>query len=87
MLRATAVIQSKVGLHARPASMVVKAAKKYKSKIEIVKGDSRSLATSLISIMALGVGYKDTVEIAIEGTDEKKAMAEMAALISSDFSE
>lgn len=49
------VIKDKVGIHARPAGMLVKEAQKYESKVVISKDEKKAEATKLMAIMGLGV--------------------------------
>lgn len=67
------VIKDEIGLHARPAGMLVKEAKNYESKITIAKGGKSVEATKLMAIMGLGVKCGDTVEVTVEGNDEETA--------------
>lgn len=65
------VIKDEIGIHARPAGMLVKEAKNYESKIMITKAGKSVEATKLMAIMGLGVKCGDTVEVSIEGSDEE----------------
>ena len=67
------VIKDEIGLHARPAGMLVKEAKNYESKITITKAGKAVEATKLMAIMGLGVKCGDTVEVSVEGSDEEAA--------------
>lgn len=62
-----------VGIHARPAGLLVKEAKKYASKIVIRKEDKMAEAGKLMAVMGLGVKCGQTVEIEIAGDDEETA--------------
>ena len=64
------VIQEPVGIHARPAGMLNKEAKKYKSTILIHKGEKSANVLRLMALMQLGVKYGETVKVTIEGEDE-----------------
>lgn len=66
-------INDEIGIHARPAGLLVKEAKKFASRVVIKKGDKSAEATKLMAVMGLGVKCKDTVEIEIEGEDEAAA--------------
>ena len=66
------VINDELGLHARPAGMLAKEAKKFSSKITITKEGKTVSATQLMMIMSLGV-KKGTVEA--DGEDEAEAIA------------
>lgn len=68
-------ITDEVGIHARPAGVLAKEAKKYASKITVSKDGKVAEATKLMAIMSLGVKKNDTVEVVVEGTDEDTAFA------------
>lgn len=71
------VIQDELGIHARPAGMLAKEAKKYESKIVIKSGEKEAEATRLMAIMSMGVKKGHTVVVSAEGADEETAIAEM----------
>ncbi|MDE7445085.1 MAG: HPr family phosphocarrier protein [Lachnospiraceae bacterium] len=73
MKRFEYVIKDEVGIHARPAGLLVKEAKKYESKITISKEGKSAEATKLMAVMGLGVKCGQTVQVTVEGTDEEKA--------------
>lgn len=73
------VIKDEVGIHARPAGMLVKEAKKYESRITISNSGKSAEATKLIAVMGLGVKCGQTVEVTIEGADEEIAEKEIKA--------
>jgi phosphocarrier protein len=63
-------IKEPVGLHARPAGMLNKEARKYKSAIIIHAGAKNANVLRLMAVMQLGVKCGDTVKVTIEGEDE-----------------
>lgn len=67
------VIKDEVGIHARPAGLLVKEAKKYESKIILKKDGKQAEATKLMALMGLGVKCGQTVEVEISGADEEQA--------------
>lgn len=67
------VIKDEIGIHARPAGLLVKEAKKYESKIVLSANGKKAEATKLMAIMGLGVRTGQTVEIEISGADEEAA--------------
>ncbi|HWQ77569.1 MAG TPA: HPr family phosphocarrier protein [Anaerovoracaceae bacterium] len=71
------VIKEEVGIHARPASLLVKAATAYNSRITIEKAGKKADVKSLLTVMALGVKYGDKVTFFIEGGDEALAAKEL----------
>ena len=73
MITFTYTIKDKLGIHARPAGMLSKLAKEYKSEIYIEKGEKKALATRVIAIMGMGILYGDTVSVTVSGEDEESA--------------
>ena len=67
-------IKEKLGLHARPAGMLVKKAKEYKSVITLEKSGSTVNLTKLMAVMSMGVKCGDTVTVIIDGSDEDTAL-------------
>lgn len=67
------VIKDEIGIHARPASELVKEAKKYASVITIVKGEKSAVATKLMAVMSLGVKCGEEITVNVEGEDEDTA--------------
>lgn len=62
------------GIHARPATLLVQAASKFNSDINLeYKGKSVNLK-SIMGVMSLGVGQGADVTISADGADEKEAM-------------
>lgn len=78
-------IKDELGIHARPAGMLVKEAKKFSSKITITKDGKSAEATKLMAIMALGVKKDQTIEVAVEGDDEDAACDAMKAFFSANL--
>lgn len=70
-------VQDEIGIHARPAGMLVKEAKKYESRIIIRKDTKEADATRLMAVMGLAVKCRETVEVEITGQDEEVAFENM----------
>lgn len=70
-------IKDEVGIHARPAGLLAKEAKKFKSEILIEKGGKSVNATKLMMLMGLGVKCGDTVTVTVNGEDEDAAAKAM----------
>ena len=87
MQQKTLLIENSVGLHARPAALMVQAAKKFNSTIELRKGVKKANAKSITSIMQLAVKCGEEVEVIIEGSDEEEAMAYIEQLVKNKFGE
>ena len=80
-------IRNRAGVHARPAAILVEAAKNYASVIYFEKNNSRINAKSILGIMSLGAGYGSEINIIAEGDDEKDAVAALARLFELKFEE
>lgn len=78
-------IKDEVGIHARPAGLLVKEAKKYESKISIRLDNKSAEATKLMALMGLGVKCGQTVEVTVEGTDEETACESIRAFFESNL--
>lgn len=70
-------ITDPVGIHARPAGILVKEAKKYESSISISKFSGSADAKKLMALMSLGVKCGDEITVEANGIDEDTAIAEM----------
>jgi phosphocarrier protein len=81
------VIRSESGLHARPASMLVKEASKFKSTINIEYDNKKVDAKSILGVMSLGIQKSAVVNIIANGEDENDAMSAIEKLIDSNFGE
>ena len=69
-------IKDEVGIHARPAGMLVKEAEKFLSDIQIKMSDDRSAdAKRLFALMGLGAAKDDVITVSISGDDEEVAAA------------
>ncbi len=78
MKQFTYTITDPVGIHARPAGLLAKAAKALDSTVTVVKADGKSAAaTKLMALMSLGVKTGDTVTFTIEGGNEEANAAAM----------
>lgn len=72
------VITDPVGIHARPAGLLVKAAKALDSTVTVEKeGGKSSTATKLMAVMGLGVKGGDTVTVTVEGGNEETSLQAM----------
>ncbi len=78
-------VKDELGIHARPAGLLVKKAKEYESEIIIEKGEKSAVATKLIAIMGLCVKCNDTIKIKISGSDEEKAEKELKEFLGANF--
>jgi phosphocarrier protein HPr len=81
MFKKDAEIVNSLGIHARPASMLVKLASTFDSKVELEKDDVKVNAKSIMGVLMLASEQGDKVTIIAEGKDEKKAVNSLVELI------
>ncbi|MCK4694345.1 MAG: HPr family phosphocarrier protein [Candidatus Cloacimonetes bacterium] len=87
MIRKTIVIANKLGMHARPATLIVKAASKYRSDFRIIKEDMEINGKSIMGVMTLAAEYGSELELVADGVDEEFLIKEIAELFASKFGE
>lgn len=77
MKQFTYTITDSIGIHARPAGLLVKAARAFASTITVEKDGKSAGATKLMALMSMGVKQGDCVTVTVEGADEEAAAAAM----------
>lgn len=80
---ARVVIRNPLGLHARPAAVVARAAAAFGGPVTLQGVD----ATSVLQLMALGTAAGTEVEVAAHGADARDAVATVVGLIEGGFGE
>ncbi len=70
-------IKDPLGIHARPAGLLVKAATAFTSAVTIEKNGKSADAKRIFGVMGLGVKQDDTITVRIEGADEEKCAQEL----------
>ncbi len=81
------VIANKLGLHARPAALLVQTANRFQSEITIQKGKQKVNAKSIMGVMMLAAGLGSHVIVRMTGPDARKAMQAVAKLFQENFQE
>jgi phosphocarrier protein len=61
------------GMHARPATAMVKLAKQFETMIQLKKETKKVRLNSLLNILSLGIKGGEAVVLEFEGADEAKA--------------
>jgi len=87
MTKKVITVSNEQGLHARPASLLVKGASKFQSDIKLSKGDKSVDAKSIISVLSLSVGFEDQIEISAEGADAADAVDALSKMFEEKFGE
>lgn len=80
-------VLNKLGLHARAAAKVVKTASIYESDVFLGNDDREVNAKSIMGVMMLAATQGVTLEVRIEGEDEKDAFAAIESIFNERFGE
>jgi phosphocarrier protein len=87
MIEQMVKIINRAGIHARPAAVLVQAAKDFSSNIYFEKGQDKINAKSIMGILTLAATYGTELRIIADGEDEKTAVESLARLFQSKFEE
>ncbi len=87
MVSQNVIIKNPTGLHLRPAGTLCKEALRFPCSIKFRFGNTVANAKSVLSVLGACVKSGDEITLICEGTDEEKALAEIAALIESGLGE
>ncbi|MCE1857628.1 HPr family phosphocarrier protein [Enterobacter hormaechei] len=77
------VVKNGSGLHARPATLLVKKASSFKSDVSIEYNGKKANVKSLIGVLSLAVTKDATIKVVASGDDEALAVEEIAKLVES----
>jgi len=78
---------NKLGLHARPAALLVQTASRYKSKVTIRKGDLEVNGKSIMGVMMLAAEQGSDLFFQAEGPDEREQVTALVRLVGNKFHE
>jgi phosphocarrier protein HPr len=80
-------VKNQLGLHARPAALVVRATTPFKSQIFLVKDGTRINAKSIMGVMMLAAEFGSVLEVEAEGADAEAAAEAVVAVFEGKFGE
>ena len=87
MIKQTARIPNKLGLHARPSALLVSTATHYKSEVFFTKEDLRVNGKSIMGVMMLAAEQGSELLVECDGPDEQEALEAIVRVIESGFGE
>jgi phosphotransferase system HPr (HPr) family protein len=85
MPQITLTVRHKAGLHARPASLFVQAARQFESDIRVSRDEREANAKSILNVLTLGAGQGAAITVRAEGKDADEALNALKTLVESDF--
>jgi phosphocarrier protein len=87
MYEKTITVINRAGVHARPAALLVQAAKDFKCEIFLERGDDRINGKSIMGVITLGAAYGTEIKIIAEGEGEQAAVETLVHLFEAKFEE
>lgn len=79
------IIQDELGIHARPASLLVKVSREFQCKVTISKDGNSADAKSILRIMGLGVKKGDEITMTFNGSDEAEALTTIKVFLETNI--
>ena len=80
-------VQNKMGIHARPAAMIVRVTNKFQADVLVEKDDEEVNGKSIMGLMMLAAGKGSKVIFSAEGADADAMLEELEALFARKFDE
>ncbi len=87
MIKASATISNKLGLHARASAKLTKLAGSFPCEIFLARGERRVNAKSIMGVMMLAAGLGSEVTLETSGEREQEALDAILALMADKFGE
>ena len=81
------VVQNKMGIHARPAAMIVRITNKFKADVMVEKDEEQVNGKSIMGLMMLAAGKGSKVKFLATGQDASAMLDELEALFARKFDE
>lgn len=76
------IITAPEGIHARPATALIRLTRQFKSAVSLKKDDKTFRLNSMLNLLSLGAKGGDTITILVEGEDELLAVEAIDAFFS-----
>lgn len=87
MISRSLIVTNKLGIHARPAGMIVDLTAQTKSNVTFIFEGTRANAKSILNVMMLAVPPGASLTIEIDGEDEEEAFSKLEQLFNDNFNE
>ena len=81
------VVQTKMGIHARPAAMIVRITNKFKADVFVEKDDEQVNGKSIMGLMMLAACKDSKVKFLVTGPDAAEMLTELESLFDRKFDE
>jgi len=80
-------VQNKMGIHARPAAMIVRVTNRFKSEVFVEKDEEQVNGKSIMGLMMLAAAKGTKVKFIATGADAEQMLVELEALFAKKFDE
>jgi phosphocarrier protein len=81
------LVQNKMGIHARPAAMIVRITNKFKADVFVEKDEEQVNGKSIMGLMMLAAGKGSKVKFLANGDDAAQMLEELEQLFARKFDE
>ena len=81
MKEISVLVVDPVGLHARPATVAVNAASKFKSEVKVAYNGKTVNVKSIMGVMSLGIPTQSEITISCDGEDEEEAIKQIEDIL------
>ena len=81
------IVQNELGIHARPAAMIVRVTNRFKAEVFVEKDGEQVNGKSIMGLMMLAAGKSSKVKFIANGADAAQLLAELESLFTRKFDE
>lgn len=81
------LVQNKMGIHARPAAMIVRVTNRFKAEVFVEKDEEQVNGKSIMGLMMLAAGCGSKIRVSATGDRSDEALSEIQALVDRKFDE
>ena len=81
------VVQNKMGIHARPAAMIVRITNKFRAEVLVEKDEEQVNGKSIMGLMMLAAAQGSELTVSTQGDDAEQALAALRELVENRFGE
>jgi len=83
----TLTVQNKMGIHARPAAMIVRVTNRFKSEVFFEKDEEQVNGKSIMGLMMLAAGRNSKIKVSAQGEDAGQLLKDLEELFERQFDE
>jgi len=81
------VVQNKMGIHARPAAMIVRLTSKFCGEVFFDKDEEQVNGKSIMGLMMLAAGRGSKIRVQVQGADGDQLIKDLEGLFERKFDE